>query len=91
MCKEKNIRTPAEQWHKHLKDKKRWLLDNQVQLLRRDITLKQIAQKFNTDMLFIREYRVQLRKLLKVSHTQQKINWAKQHQYDLETMTIVQL
>lgn len=33
----------------------------------------------------------QLRKILKISHPQQKINWAKQHQSDLETMTIVAL
>ena len=30
-------------------------------------------------------------KILKISHTQQKINWVKQHQSDLETMTIVEL
>ena len=44
-----------------------------------------------TEKFFISGCRAQLRKILKISHPQQKINWVKQHQSDLETMTIVQL
>lgn len=91
VCKEKNIPSPAEQWHQRLKNKKQWLVDNQIELLRTDITLEQIAQQFNTNKLFIRECRVQLRKMLKISIFEQKCKWAKQHQHDLETLTIPQL
>jgi hypothetical protein len=91
VCKEKNIPTQAEEWHQQLKDKKQWLLDNQIELLQTDITLKEIAQRFNTNKLFIRECRVQLRTMLKISIIGQKQEWAKQHQNDLEVLTIKQM
>ena len=90
-CQEKNIPTQSEQWQQQLKDKRLWLLDHQVELLRNDIPLEQIAQKYNTNKFFISGCRAQLRRILKISHPQQKINWVKQHQSDLETMTIVEL
>lgn len=90
-CQEKNIPTQSEQWQQQLKYKRQWLLDHQIELLRNDIPLEQIAQKFNTNKFFISGYRAQLRKILKISHTQQKINWVKQHQFDLEKLTIVEL
>ena len=83
--------TQSEQWQQQLKDKRLWLLDHQVELLRNDIPLEQIAQKYNTNKFFISGCRAQLRRILKISHPQQKINWVKQHQSDLETMTIVEL
>ena len=89
--RKKNIPTQSEQWQQQLKDKRQWILDHQIELLRNDISLEQIAQKFNTNKCFIGGCRAQLRKILKISHTQQKINWVKQHQFDLETMTIVAL
>lgn len=71
-CKEKNILTQSEQWQQQLKDKRLWILDHQIELLRNDIPLEKIAQKFNTNKFFISGYRAQLRKIIKISHTQQK-------------------
>lgn len=90
-CQEKNIPTRSEQWQQHLKDNKQWRLDNQVELLRTDITLEQIAQKFDTDKSTISRARVQLRKLLNISLIEKRKDWVKQHQHDLETLTIAQL
>ena len=47
--RKKNIPTQFEQWQQQLKDKRQWILDHQIELLRNDIPLKKIAQKFNTN------------------------------------------
>ncbi|MCH7303921.1 hypothetical protein MMP74_05915 [Acinetobacter sp. NIPH 1869] len=91
VCQEKDIPTQSEQWQQQLKDKRQWLLDHQIELLRTDIPLEKIAQKYNTNKFFISGCRAQLREILNISYTQQKINWVKQHQSDLETMTILEL
>ena len=91
VCQEKNIPNQAEKLQQQLKDKKQWLLDNQVELLRTDISLEQIAHKFNTHKFVIAGFRAQLRKLLKISVIEKKREWVKQHQHDLETLTIAQL
>lgn len=91
VCTDKNIPTQTQQWHQGLQEKKQWLLENQSELLRTDVTLKYIAQQFNTNELFIRESRVQLRKMLKISIWDQKSRWAEQHQDDLESLTMTQI
>lgn len=89
-CQEKKIPTQSEQWQQHLKDKKQWILDHQVELLR-NVPLEQIAQEFNTHTSVIAGYRGKLRKLLNISLIEQRKDWVLAHQSDLENMAIVEL
>ncbi|WP_312050166.1 hypothetical protein [Acinetobacter courvalinii] len=69
----------------------RWRLENQTILLDLNLSIAEIAQRLNRSEKYIIRNRMILRRFLNIKVKDQKIEWVKQHQQDLEQLSIQEI
>ena len=68
-----------------------WREEHQEIILSMQLSIPEIAKKLNRSEEYIERTRMEMRKNLNISVLDQKREWVKQHQHDLQTLTIAQM
>ncbi|WP_278492924.1 hypothetical protein [Acinetobacter gyllenbergii] len=68
-----------------------WRKEHKDTILSMQLSIPEIAKKLNRSEKYIERTRMEMRRNLNISVLDQKREWVKQHQHDLETLTIAQI
>ncbi|SPL72325.1 hypothetical protein [Acinetobacter stercoris] len=68
-----------------------WREEHQDTILSLDLSIPEIAKMLDRSEEYIERTRMEMRKNLNISVLDQKREWVKQHQHDLQTLTIAQM